>query len=212
MNITGTHAEIMEQFGIPEVVKALEKARQAIPQGKQEVYAYQGAALFALAKPYNRKGAHILEIGTYYGYSTAMIKQAAPKAEIITLNPRKLEAQTARQNLASFEAISVVEQLSWDYLENYAGPQLDMIFVDGDHKRVTRDIPWWNEIAVDGLFIFHDYTPLGNKRHCPPVYEMVNEFADWLGRAPDVLIIDDDNVGMAGFYKRGNDPKWPMQP
>ena len=50
--------------------------------------------------------------------------------------------------------------------------------------------------------IFHDYSPLGSRRHCPPVFEGVNELAERLGRKPDVLIIDDGQVGMAGFVRQ----------
>jgi len=63
------------------------------------------------------------------------------------------------------------------------------------------DLPWWDWLNADGLFLFHDYSPKGSYRECPPVYEAVNEFAKLLGRELDVKVVDDGGAGMAGFYK-----------
>lgn len=156
---------------------------------------YQGAALFALASSYN--GGNILEIGTFVGYSTSLIAQAAPDAIITTLNPAIHEATGARQSLSSYRNVTVIEQKSWDYLKTYAGPYLNMIFVDGDHKRVERDLPWWNWVVDGGLILFHDYTPHSS----PHVCHGVDGMSELLGREPDVLLIDINDVGMAGFIK-----------
>lgn len=205
MKLTGTPDEILEAALAlhPEAKDALQEARRATQRGKQEVYPYQAACLYALAAQYNRKGANILEIGTYYGYSAAVMAQAAPLAHIVTLNPTEWEFNSATENLRRFENVRVKCIESQSYLDGYNDPPLDMIFVDGDHKRVKEDLPWWDELAPDGLMIFHDFSPGGSKRQCPPVWRALHEFAAVLGREPDVLIVDDGLAGMAGWYKRG---------
>jgi hypothetical protein len=50
--------------------------------------------------------------------------------------------------------------------------------------------------------LFHDYSPAGSKRECPPVYQAIRQFAAWLGREPDVTVVDDGRAGMAGFYRQ----------
>jgi len=98
--------------------------------------------------------------------------------------------------------VRLVPARSWDYLAAYAGPELDLVFVDGDHGLVVRDLPWFNWLRLNGLLLFHDYTPASSgKRPCAPVYETVRVFGDMLGREPDVLVVDDQGDGMAGFYR-----------
>ena len=180
---------------------ALKRARAAVPFIKREIWPFQAAALYALTVPYNEWGNQILEIGTAWGYSCAIMAEAASEARIVTLNPKGHEFDRAVQHLAGYENVQLVQQLSWNYLATYSGPKLDMVFVDGDHGRVREDLPWWNWLRNGGLMLFHDYSPGESKRPCEPVYDAVNEFGDWLGRKPDVLVIDYREVGMAGFVK-----------
>jgi len=179
----------------------LREARRRAAHGKREIYEYQAAALHVLASQYNRAGARILEIGTFWGYSAAVMAEAAPEAQIVTLNPKAHEVPIARQNLSAYLNVKVVEAFSWDYLKDCDGQTFDMIFVDGDHKRVTLDLPFWEHIVPGGLFLFHDYSPDETPRPCPAVYQAVNEFAFANGVIFDVLVVDDTGVGMAGFYK-----------
>jgi predicted O-methyltransferase YrrM len=161
----------------------------------------------------------ILEIGTALGYSAAMMAEAAPTAHITTLNPKEIEYPRAVKWLAPYTNVHVAKIKSWDFLEaarHFSTPtyqwQVDMIFVDGDHGQIKRDLPWWEFLKVGGLMLFHDYSPEGSARPCQPVYDAVNDFAVGLGREPDLLVdwgiepdllvIDDRGVGLAGFYKR----------
>lgn len=206
MNLTGTPDQIIATIAKQHIhINAvLERARATIPAIKvrREISEYQAAALYALAEPYNQPGKRILEIGTALGYSASILGQACPDAEIITLNPNSEEVAQARAFLAGFPNITVIEQLSWDYLDSKPG-HFDFIFVDGDHKNVRQDLPFWDLLNAGGAMVFHDYSPEGTWRACPPVFEAVNEFAGQLGKpAPDILIVDDRNVGMAGFYKQ----------
>lgn len=191
MKLEGTGDWLLEVFLAffnPELQRVLGNSMHI----KGQVLPHQAAALYAFAKGYN--GGPLLEIGTFVGYTASLMAQAAPLARIITLNPTAHEVKEARVNLEYCPNVEVIQAKSWDYLKGYNGPFLDFIFVDGDHNRIARDLPWWDWVAKGGLMLFHDYSQV----QCPPVFEGVNEFFD---RDPDILIKDDDGNGLVGFYK-----------
>ena len=188
-------AEIFEMMVAlaPGVGKALSRSKQI--EGK--LLPYQAAALYWLASQYNLDGSRILEIGTLHGYSASVMAQAVPRAHITTLNPVKAEVVNARTQLAPCRNVTLIDVASWDYYPA-APDNIEMVFVDGDHKRAVRDLPYWNKLAFGGLILFHDYSP----KLVPPVYAAVNMLCDQLKKdAPDVVIIDSQGVGMAGVYK-----------
>lgn len=185
----------------PELDEVEAKARKAIPNTKKAVYPYQAAALYHLAKPYN--GGTALEIGTAYGYSCFYLASAMPDSQIVTLNASQGEVAEDVKILARFRNVQVLHRVSWEYLKESDGTACyNFIFVDGDHKRVKNDFPFFNRLVDGGLMVFHDYSPLDSGRPCPPVYDGVNDLAKTLGRAPDVLIVDSNKVGLAGFIRR----------
>lgn len=188
----------------PYIPAVLERVAARVEVNKRAIAPYQAAVLYELVK--ERAPKRILEIGTALGYSAAIMAEAAPKAEIITLNPDVPEAEQAKQVLYNYYPnVAVAIQKSWDFLDAFDGEPFDFIFIDGDHKNVRLDLPWWEHLSEGGLFFFHDYSPEGTYRSCPPVYEAVNQFAASLDRKPDVIIIDDGQVGMAGFTKQAGD-------
>lgn len=187
----------------PELKKLEAAARKAIPNTKKAVYPYQAAALYHYAKPYD--GGQALEIGTAYGYSCYFLASAMPKSQIVTLNASEGEWVEDVKILEKFKNVTPLHRLSWDYLRESDGTAVyNFIFVDGDHRPgpIRRDFQYFNRLLNDGLILFHDYSPLGSGRECPPVYEAVNELSKLLKREPDVLIVDDKQVGMAGFIRR----------
>lgn len=186
-----------------ELKKIEEQARKAIPNTKKAVYPYQAAALYHYAKPYN--GGRALEIGTAYGYSCFFLASAMPDSQIVTLNASEGEWVEDVKILERFKNVTCLHRLSWDYLKESDGTAVyNFVFVDGDHrpKPLLRDMQYFNRLVTGGLIIFHDYSPAGSGRECPPVYEGVNSLAKVLGREPDVLIVDDKQVGMAGFVRK----------
>lgn len=204
MEITGkTPDQIIKKLAkeLPEIPEMLERVGRRIPWRKRQIADYQAAALYTLVRPYNSPECTILELGTAQGFSAAVMAEAAPDARIITLNPDNNEATSARYNLRYYPNVTVVEALSWDYLKMWRGPGFDVIFVDGDHKRVRQDLPWWDHLLPGGAFLFHDYSPEGTYRECPPVFEALNEWAEAMQHPFDVLVVDDGGVGFAGFYK-----------
>jgi predicted O-methyltransferase YrrM len=191
----------------PGVDEVLAGARAAVPWCKREIWPHQAAVLAFLAHQFDREGARILEIGTALGYSAAVMALAAPRARITTLNPKGPEYVQAMSNLDRFANVRVLMEYSYQYLADYSGSSLDLVFVDGDHslEGVRRDTGWWKHVREGGLILFHDYSPAGSKRPNPEVVQAVDEFAARLGRRPDVLVVDEQSVGMAGFVRREAD-------
>jgi predicted O-methyltransferase YrrM len=190
MKIKGTPKEILDTILTPETHGAL--SRSACISG--QLREYQAAALFELTKKYD--GQNILEIGTFVGYSASLMTQAAPNSSIITLNSAGHEIPYAKKNLKDYPNINILCKVSWEYLKEYNGPELGMIFVDGDHKRVALDLAWWDKLQVGGLMLFHDYAP-----HEIYVRAAVSCLRENLGREPDVLVLDNKDEGLAGYYK-----------
>lgn len=178
---------------------------------RQGVLPEQAAALALLAHQYDRSAAHILEIGTSAGYTAAIMKLAAPQARVVTLEPDRAKRAQARVNLEGLD-IDVRPYMSAVYLELLPkfGFRFNLIFVDGDHKHVSQDLPYFNFLKVGGLFLFHDYSPETADHPCPPVYDALNGFGEDLGRGPDVLIQSEDLTGMAGWYKKSGEV-WPPE-
>jgi len=204
VNLAGTSEEILRvlQEKHLEVDWILEAAQGMVPWGKKQILPYQAAALYSLVRPYNCSTKRILEIGTYYGYSTAVIALGAPAAAIITLNPLEWEVVSATHNLRSLRNVSFVQTRSWEYLERDSSTW-DLIFVDADHERIHRDLPWFNHLSVGGLILFHDYAPPeATYKPCRTVYNAIQGMVRDLQRDLDVLVVDDRLFGMAGFYRR----------
>lgn len=210
----------------PEVLDVLTKVRHAIPGYKREIWQFQAAALYCLARPFNQPGAKLLEIGTAWGYSAAVIASACPDAKLVTLNPHHEEAVQARQNLDRWPNVTVDEHKSWEFLAMYQGTRpdsdfalpgadprylFDMVWVDGDHKRVALDFPYWNHLRAGGLFLFHDFAPEWSSRACKPVYDGLMRFREWVGRDFDVLVSDETDTGIAGWYRQSGDPLYTGQ-
>lgn len=203
MKIQGTPNEIIEALtdDYPEIPGVLAYVRKRVARIKREVDEFQAAALYVLAKQYDRPSAKFLEIGTAWGYSAAVQASAAPQADIATINPRSDENESAWKHLRDFNNVRILETRSWDYLAEYSGRDIDFMFVDGDHKRLRLDLPWWGHIAPGGTMLFHDYSPETSRRPCPVVFEILNEWRDTLGRDFDVSIIDDSGVGIVGYVQ-----------
>lgn len=207
LNLVGyTPDEIIDvvRAAAPEIDTVLARSRAVIPEikVKREILEYQAAVLYLVTKKnFSARSARILEIGTALGYSCSIIAQAAPSSQIVTLNPHKTEFPMAVKHLSAFPNVRVVQMTSQDYLRGLRGDErFDMVFVDGDHKNVHLDMPYWDFIADRGLFLHHDFSPPGCWRECVPVWYTLTAFK-WHAGEFDIEVIDDRKVGMAGWYK-----------
>lgn len=183
----------------PEIRDLLEVANSLVTKYKGSMQPYQAACLYYTCK--QSEFEKILEIGTGVGYSTFFIAKACPDAKIVTLNPNLLETEHAKRFLNDYcdlKNITFSEKMSWNYY-GLGNKTFDMVYVDGNHKQVTRDFQWWNNINPNGLMLFHDYSEIEQ----PYVWNELNKFCGEIDRKDfDVLMIDNKRkLGMAGFYK-----------
>lgn len=211
VNVRGTHDELWEGL---EALYPDVRARVQVVFGllnehypKRETRDYEAALLYIMAAQYNHPCAHIAEVGTCWGWTAAIMQHAAPLARVMTCTPNPNHVIIARRNLAPhFPRVEVYELRSVDWLPLIDEDSLDMVFVDGDHQKVTDDLPFYNKLKVGGLKIHHDYCPdrplCTGPRPCRWVYQALNDFAERLDHAPDVLLVDHNEEGVAGWYRQ----------
>lgn len=210
LSITGTHDELWQQL---DAIHPGIRATVATVYGmlgehypKRETRDYEAALIYIMAAQYDYPGAVIAEVGTCWGWTAAIMQHAAPRARVMTCTPNPNHVKIARRNLAPhFGAVEVYETTSVDWLPQIADDSLDMVFIDGDHKAVRDDLPFYNKLKVGGLKFHHDYCPdrpeCTGPRPCRWVYEALNEFADTV-HPFDVLMVDHNKEGVGGFYRR----------
>lgn len=185
----------------------------ATPAVKIQMERYQLMALYVLARQYNHPGARFLEIGTGHGGSAFMLSKGAPLVRNIqswTVSKAEADIATGLWRREGCMGVTCMLGASWDVLatrERDGGPKgshgaLDLVFIDGDHNQIARDLPWFNQLRTGGLLICHDYSPSTARSASPVVFAELNLAARRLGRPFDVTIVDDEQIGMAGFYRR----------
>ena len=188
----------------PELPCLHDAVRRITIPSKREVASYQASVIYHLARQFD--GGRALEIGSALGFSLCFICAAMPNAKkIVGLNPKAKEYEWAVNAVMPHDFAQVVCLKSTSYLNNYCGPDLDFIFVDGSHEFVEDDLPWFNHLTPGGLILFHDYSPANSKRPTPHVYEVVNGMQNDLGRDFDVCVADNQGVGLVGLYKRAEE-------
>lgn len=207
VTITGTKEALQTwvKRRYPEIVTVMAQVDQDVPYLKRQISPYQGALLYWLFRP--SWGQHILEIGTAWGYSAAILAWAAgPWGQVTTLNPKGHEVERAREHLADYETVSIIQTRSDEYWAQSDGAEYGGLFVDGDHEHVSRDFPYLNRVKVGHPIVFHDYSPEGSWRPCGSVYDQINDdLAARLGRLPDLVIEEPDHTGLAIYYRREGD-------
>lgn len=181
-----------------------------LPAGvKLQMHDYQMVMLFGLAqkvaREHNWKTATVVEIGCGFGGSTIFLCKAVHPMKVVTYTTSAAEAEIARSNLKRFGCeADVVVGASWDHLKDWK-QELAMVFVDGDHNAIRRDMPFFNKLQWGGLFFCHDYSSNAGNR----VVAEMDVFAAKLGRRFDELCVDADGTGMVGFYRqKGN--RWTL--
>lgn len=188
--LTGTRGHMLAQ--LLERDPSLEKVLWKVRLVPGSIALYQQAALAFLAQQYD--AGLILNIGTKVGLSTACLACGAPRARIVSLEPVPARVKKARHYLKRYPNVRVIQQKSWDYLPKTVGQSWDMIFLDGCHRQVKRDMPWFDRLTRKGLFLSHDYVPWKFPYVCAALDSLRKETFD-------VSLIDNKQRGMVGVYK-----------
>lgn len=97
-------------------------------------------------------GAHVVNIGVEHGASMACLHQGNPRAKLVgvDLDNSKWQQPFTAQLLTSDSAAAG---------RAYAGPKVDLIFIDGDHTHAgcKADIDaWLPHMAAGSIVAFHD--------------------------------------------------------
>src|SRR5262245_6978635 len=94
-------------------------------------------------------GADVLEVGTAYGYSTAVLALVA--ASVVAVDPHAAlnSYETAASNLRAYgvrHKVTMMLDGSPDALQSLRdeGRRFDLVWIDGDHEApaVERDVRW----------------------------------------------------------------------
>ncbi len=198
MKLHGTQADLFR------TLSAEFPTAPAITGVRVQMLPYQMIALYGLAQALDKKGASVLEIGTGQGGSAYLLARAMPEARIVSLTTNPAEAELARRFLAAshIENVEVRVQPAMELLQEQNRTRWTMVWVDGDHNQIARDLPWFNRLEVGGLFLCHDWSPAESAHPSPVVYQALVAFGQALGRPADVEIVDETLTGMAGWYRR----------
>ena len=171
---------------------------------------WQCMMLAAIGSWFNYEGANILEIGSAKGGSAAIWCESAPLALVSCLEPADRFQPYLAKVRSFYGNLEIRQAYSWDWLRCVIGDpyvrRYDLVFVDGNHVLVHRDLPWWNYLRVNGLMFFDDYTP----HIYPAVCAATRDMWEGFGRTgPDISIRRVDKAGMVGLWKRSEDEVWP---
>jgi len=203
VRVEGSPGSILSFFtgAYPELYMPLQRMHGI----KSQVGLHQACALVLLARQFAGKEAAILNIGCAFGYSTACLAEGAPDADIVSLDVAPKRIKLAKKALVRYPNVKVLQIASWDFFLPNAGRLWDMIFVDGCHRAIWKDMPFYNTVRPGGLFMSHDYIPA----RFPFVVEALDSLKEQFGRLYDVRIYDDRGCGVVGMVRQEGE-MWQM--
>ncbi len=151
---------------------------------------------------YVQNARSIAEIGVFEGFNTREFALHSPKNAIIyAIDPflkgffgfsyGKFIAKKEWEKYKVSEKIKIIEGLSWDV--EYLIPQLDFIFIDGDHsfEGVKKDFDVYSKkLSQRGIIAFHDARIFSNgwtSEDWGPV-KLINEV---IKKSPDWIIVEE---------------------
>jgi predicted O-methyltransferase YrrM len=132
--------------------------------------------------------AHVLEVGSAYGYSTVLLAGAADHVDAVDPHVDLGSVEVLRGNLAArnlTRRVTILEGFSQVLLPQLRaqGLRYGVVFVDGDHTQaaVEHDAVWGLRLLQPGgLLCCHDY----DEATCPGVRAGLDRL---LGRPPTLV-------------------------
>lgn len=106
-----------------------------------------------------KKPQNILEIGTFLGYSAALILQTCPNAHLTTIEKSQENACDAMENLKNLglaTRCSVVCCDAMDFLQQTKNENYDLIFLDGPKGQYNKYLPYLKEMLKSGGVLIAD--------------------------------------------------------
>lgn len=144
--------------------------------------------LFASLPP----GLAIVEVGVAHGeFSEHILRAAKPsllylvdpwthqEPEAVGHDPSNAEQATqdaiyaqVRARFQDFSQVTVVRKFSVDAALCFGDGELDVVYLDGNHLEVDKDIAaWWPKIHNSGWLMGHDFTVAGDYIRVKPMVE-----------------------------------------
>ncbi len=103
---------------------------------------------------------NILEIGTFIGYSSAVMLECCPESFVTTLEKDKNNAEFAVKNLSNlgFDGrFKVVNCDAYDFLEQQNGKEIyDFVFLDGPKGQYVKYLPHIKRLMKKGAILVAD--------------------------------------------------------
>ena len=110
--------------------------------------------LVELIKKYRPK--HVLEIGTFLGYSAGLMCEVDENMHITTLEKDEQNVRDAKENLKRFgERVEVICCDAFDFLKN-TDKQFDFIFLDGPKGQYVNYLPYLKKLLETGGVLMAD--------------------------------------------------------
>jgi predicted O-methyltransferase YrrM len=136
----------------------------------------------AAAKP----GGRILEVGAGVGVGTAwLLAGMDDRATLVTLEIDEEAADIVRRLFAGEPRVEVVHEDATAWLETYAGPPFDLVFVDTTVTKFDRRELLLRHMAPGALLVADDLVPGPTWTAAHP--DRVERFLDELPREPALV-------------------------
>ena len=206
---TWTNNDIYLTENLVKEPKPLAEATAKIRQTNlpsMEVSPAQGKFLYLLAKIKN--ATRILEIGTYYGYSTMWFAKALPKdGTITTIEMTEKFTKMAEQNLKKSGDLQKANLLTGDasqilttLIQNNT-PPYDLIFIDAHKPSYPEYLALCLKLSKQGTIIIGDNIILGREISLAnnPKAEGIREYIEALGSLENIESTALQTVGVKGY-------------
>lgn len=158
---------------------------------------------------------HVIEVGTFFGYSSIHIARGLPEGgRLVTLEIDSRAAELARQNLEAAglgDRVDVVVGDAADYLAQVQQKTIDMIFIDAD----KRNYPTYLKLCfpllrVGGILVADDAFAHGNfsgevhdEGDGSTEIRAINTYNRAVGKSPHLFsVFVGTNNGMLVSYKK----------
>ncbi len=106
---------------------------------------------------------HILEIGTYVGYSARVMLECDEEISIVTVEKDPKNSEFAKQNLKDFgQRAKVICADAFDFLRDLVAkngqmPMFDLVFLDGPKGQYVKYLPFLKKfLCRNGLLVADD--------------------------------------------------------
>lgn len=134
----------------------------------------------------SKPGGRMLEVGAGLGVGSAWLLSGMDAgATLITLEKHERVADLCRKLLAEDSRVQVVTTDAIDWLESYAGPAFDLVFVDTTSAKFERRDLLYRHMAQGALLVADDLLPQPKWSTTHP--ERVQRFRDEIVRDPEIL-------------------------